>query len=110
VTALVWEWFSDADSASRYLIDFAERVEQGWIRVYPRWVAEKARVLARKTLEFDRTYFAACEGFTLGYFIVFNEHDILVKALVARGRNKPILKTVNVEKWLERYGGEVVDS
>jgi hypothetical protein len=101
--ALVWEWFSDADSVSRYLVGLAERVEQGWIRVYPCWVAERARVLARKTLEFDRTYFTVCEGFVLGYFVVFKEYDILVKALVAYGRNRPVLKIVNVEKWLERY-------
>jgi hypothetical protein len=99
----VWEWFCDADSVSRYLVDLAERIEQGWTKVYPRWVAERARVLAEKTLEFDRTYFTACEGFTLGYFIVFRGHDILVKALVARGGIRPILKTVNVEKWLERH-------
>jgi hypothetical protein len=99
----VWEWFHDADSASRYLVGLAERIEQGLARVYPRWVAERARVLARKTLEFDCTYFTACEGFTLGYFIIFREHDIIVKALVARGRDRPVLATVNVEKWLKRY-------
>jgi hypothetical protein len=97
-----WEWFHDADSASRYLVGLAERIERGLARVYPRWMAERARVLAEKTLEFDRTYFAACEGFTLGYFVVFKEHDILVKALVAHGRDRPILKTVNIERWLER--------
>jgi len=101
--ALMWEWFHDADSVSRYLVGLAERIEQGWTRVYPRWVAERARLLAEKTLEFDTTYFTACEGSTLGYFIIFREYDILVKALVARGRDRPILKTVNVEKWLERY-------
>jgi hypothetical protein len=98
-----WEWFHDADSTSRYLADLSERIERGLARVYPRWVAERARVLARKTLEFDRTHFAACEGFTLGYFTVFREHDVLVKALVARGGGMPKLETVDVEKWLERY-------
>lgn len=103
-----WEWFHNADSVSRYLVDLAERIEQGLTRVYPRWVAERARVLARKTLEFDRTCFTACEGFTLGYFIIFMEYDILVKALVARGRDRPILETVNVETWLKRYEHEGV--
>jgi hypothetical protein len=98
-----WEWFRDADSVAEYLVGLAERLEQGLTRVYPRWVAGRARTLARKTLEFDRTYFTACEGFTLGYFIIFREHDILVKALVARGRDRPILKTVNIERWLQRY-------
>lgn len=102
--ALVWEWFHDADSTSKYLVDLAERIERGWTRVYPRWVAERARVLAKKTLEFDRTYFIVREGFTLGYFIIFKEHDILVKALIAHRGNKPVLKIVSVEKWLERYG------
>jgi len=35
---------------------------------------------------------------------VFKEHDIIVKALIAHGGNMPTLRTVNVEKWLERYG------
>ena len=97
---MVWEWFHDADSVSEYPTALAGGIERGWARTYPRWMAERARVLARKTLEFDRTYSTACGGFTLGYFIVLKEHDILVKALVARGRSRPILETVNVEKWL----------
>jgi hypothetical protein len=101
--ALVWEWFHDADSTSKYLVDLAERIERGWTRVYPHWVAGRARTLAEKTLTFDSNYFLTGEGSPLGYFIIFKEYDILVKALVAHGRNKPVLKIVNVEKWLERY-------
>jgi hypothetical protein len=98
-----WEWFHDADSVSRFLVELAEGIEQGWTRVYPRWVAERARLLARKTLEFDCNYLLAGEGSTLGYFVIFGERDILVKALVARGRDRPVLKTVNIERWLQRY-------
>ncbi len=98
-----WEWFCDADSVLRFLVDLAERIEQGETKAYPHWIAGRARELARKTLVFDSNYFLAGEGSTLGYFIIFREYDILVKALVARGRDRPILKTVNIERWLESY-------
>jgi hypothetical protein len=98
----VWEWFHDADSVSEYLVGLAERLEQGLTKVYPKWMADRARVLACRTLAFDRNYFLSLEGHVLGYFIIFKDYDIIVKALVARGRSRPVLSTINVEKWLER--------
>jgi len=97
-----WEWFHDADGVSEYLVGLAERLEQELTKVYPRWMADRARTLAYRTLVFDRSYSPSLEGHVLGYFVIFKDYDIIVKALVARGRSRPVLSTINVEKWLER--------